>query len=418
MKKTHIVIVGGGFGGLSAAKSLAKNPDLKITLIDKNNYHLFQPLLYQVAMAGLSPAEIAYPLRVLLSSYKNVDILMGKVVSINKEEKYLETEEDRISFDYLILACGSTTSYFNSPEWEKFAPSLKSLQQATDIRRRVFLAFERAEREASQEEKKKLMTFVIVGAGPTGVELAGSLGEITRFSIQKDFHHITTEQTRILLVEGGPRVLSSMTPEMSSEAERELKELGVEVRTNSKVSKISDDGIVIGDEFIPASTVLWAAGVASNPINKTLDVGLDRQGRVIVQKDLRVPGFPFIFVIGDQAHCQSPIENVALPGLAPVAMQQGRFVGKIIRRTVEGREVPDTFVYTDKGQMATIGRSRAVAMYKGLSFAGFTAWMAWLLVHIYYLIGFKNRLFVLFQWSWTYLTYRRGARLIIQKDYK
>lgn len=418
MKKTHIVIVGGGFGGLSAAKSLAKNPDLKITLIDKNNYHLFQPLLYQVAMAGLSPAEIAYPLRVLLSSYKNVDILMGKVVSINKEEKYLETEEDKISFDYLILACGSTTSYFNSPEWEKFAPSLKSLQQATDIRRRVFLAFERAEREASQEEKKKLMTFVIVGAGPTGVELAGSLGEITRFSIQKDFHHITTEQTRILLVEGGPRVLSSMTPEMSSEAERELKELGVEVRTNSKVSKISDDGIVIGDEFIPASTVLWAAGVASNPINKTLDVGLDRQGRVIVQKDLRVPGFPFIFVIGDQAHCQSPIENVALPGLAPVAMQQGRFVGKIIRRTVEGREVPDTFVYTDKGQMATIGRSRAVAMYKGLSFAGFTAWMAWLLVHIYYLIGFKNRLFVLFQWSWTYLTYRRGARLIIQKDYK
>lgn len=418
MKKTHIVIVGGGFGGLSAAKSLAKNPDLKITLIDKNNYHLFQPLLYQVAMAGLSPAEIAYPLRVLLSSYKNVDILMGKVVSINKEEKYLETEEDKISFDYLILACGSTTSYFNSPEWEKFAPSLKSLQQATDIRRRVFLAFERAEREANQEEKKKLMTFVIVGAGPTGVELAGSLGEITRFSIQKDFHHITTEQTRILLVEGGPRVLSSMTPEMSSEAERELKELGVEVRTNSKVSKISDDGIVIGDEFIPASTVLWAAGVASNPINKTLDVELDRQGRVIVQKDLRVPGFPYIFVIGDQAHCQSPIENVALPGLAPVAMQQGRFVGKIIRRTVEGREVPDTFVYTDKGQMATIGRSRAVAMYKGLSFAGFTAWMAWLLVHIYYLIGFKNRLFVLFQWSWTYLTYRRGARLIIQKDYK
>lgn len=418
MKKTHIVIVGGGFGGLSAAKSLAKNPDLKITLIDKNNYHLFQPLLYQVAMAGLSPAEIAYPLRVLLSSHKNVEILMGKVVSINKEEKYLETEEDKIPFDYLILACGSTTSYFNAPEWENFAPSLKSLQQATDIRRRVFLAFEKAEREKDPEEKKKLMTFVIVGAGPTGVELAGSLGEITRFSIQKDFQHITTAQTRILLVEGGPRVLASMTPDLSDEAERELAELGVEVRTNSKVSNISDEGITIGDEFIPAFTVLWAAGVASNPLNKTLNVELDRQGRVIVQKDLRVPGYSYIFVIGDQAHCESSVENVALPGLAPVAMQQGRFVGKIIRRTIEGRNAPKTFVYTDKGQMATIGRSRAVAMYKGLSFSGFTAWMAWLLVHIYYLIGFKNRLFVLFQWSWTYLTYRRGARLIVNKDYK
>lgn len=418
MKKTHVVIVGGGFGGLSSAKVLARNPYLKITLIDKNNYHLFQPLLYQVAMAGLSPAEIAYPLRVLLSSHKNVDIIMGKVIAINKEDKFIETEEVKISFDYLILACGSTTSYFNSPQWEKFAPSLKSLQQATDIRRRVFLAFEKAERATDPNEKKKLMTFVIVGAGPTGVELAGSLGEITRFSIQKDFQHITTDQTRILLVEGGPRVLSSMTPELSTEAERELAELGVEVRTNSKVSNISDDGITIGDEFIPAGTVLWAAGVASNPLNKTLDVELDRQGRVIVQRDLRVPGFPNIFVIGDQAHCESPTENVALPGLAPVAMQQGRFVAKVINRTIEGRNVPDTFVYVDKGQMATIGRSRAVAMYSGLSFSGFTAWMAWLLVHIYYLIGFKNRLFVLFQWSWTYFTYRRGARLIINEDYK
>ena len=262
------------------------------------------------------------------------------------------------------------------------------------------------------------MTFVIVGAGPTGVELAGSLGEITHFSIQRDFQHIATTQARILLVEGGPRVLASMTPEMSAEAEKELHELGVEVRTNAKVSKIDENGIIIGDEFIPASTVLWAAGVASNPINKTLGVELDRQGRVKVGHDLRVPGYPNIFVIGDQAHCESHIDNVPLPGLAPVAMQQGRFVAKIICRTQEGRKVPTTFVYTDKGQMATIGRSRAVAMYKGLNFAGITAWMAWLLVHIYYLIGFKNRLFVLFQWSWTYLTYRRGARLIIQKDYK
>lgn len=412
----NVVIVGGGFGGLAAARSLAKSKDIKVTLIDKRNYHLFQPLLYQVAMAGLSPAEIAYPLRALLSHQKNVDILLGEVKTINKEEKWIETTTNKIFFDYLILACGSTYTYFNSPQWEPFAPGLKTISQATEIRRRVFLAFEKAERENDQQKQRMYTTFVVVGGGPTGVELAGSLGEITRYSILRDFNHILTYQTKIILIEAGPRILPSMTPELSREAVRELDQLGVEVRVNTKVSEINAKGIMAGNDFIESETILWAAGVAANPLNKTLGADLDRQGRVIVKHDLSVPGHPSIFVIGDQAHYKWGTENMPLPGLAPVAMQQGRFVGRLIKKTLTGKRPIETFKYIDKGQMATVGRSRAVAMYKGLHFSGFVAWMAWLLVHIYYLIGFKNRLFVLFQWAWTYLTFRRGARLIIEKE--
>lgn len=413
MKIPHVVIIGGGFGGLSAAKALS-HKHIKVTLVDKRNYHLFQPLLYQVAMAGLSPAEIAYPLRAELKA-PNIEILLGEVQEINKAEKWVKTEANLLYYDYLILACGSTYTYFNSPQWEPFAPGLKTIEQATEIRKRVFLAFEKAERETDRKKQTPYLTFIVVGGGPTGVELAGSLGEITRYSLTKDFRHISTDQTKIILVEAGPRILPSMTKELSEEAMRELYELGVEVMVNSKVSSMDESGITIGDQYIESATILWAAGVAANPLNKTLDVELDRQGRIVVSSNLSIPGYPEIFVIGDQAHYKWGTDQMPLPGLAPVAMQQGRFVAKVIHKINQYQKPPEFFKYIDKGQMATIGRSRAVAMYKGLHFSGFTAWMAWLVVHIYYLIGFKNRLFVLFQWAWTYLTFRRGARLIIEK---
>lgn len=415
MKTNHVVIVGGGFGGLSAAKSLAKN-GTKVTLIDKRNYHLFQPLLYQVAMAGLSPAEIAYPLRALLANNDSIQVLLGEVIEINKEEKWVKTETNVVRFDYLILACGSTYTYFNSPQWEPYAPTLKTIAQATEIRRRVFLAFEKAEREADPIKQLAYTTFVVVGGGPTGVELAGSLGEITRYSILRDFDNIKPQQTNIILIEGGSRILPSMSEDLSAKALQQLRELGVEVRLNSRVTEINEEGITAGGITIPSATVLWAAGVAANPINKTLNTELDRQGRVVVTTDLSIPHHPDIFVIGDQAHFKPGLDKEALPGLAPVAMQQGRFVAKVIKKKIAGHNPPALFQYMDKGQMATVGRSRAVAMYKGIEISGFFAWMAWLFVHIYYLIGFKNRMFVLFNWSWTYLTFRRGARLIIEKE--
>lgn len=411
----QVVIVGGGFGGLSAAKKLSRNLQVKTVMIDKRNYHLFQPLLYQVAMAGLSPAEIAYPLRALIRG-ESTEVLLGEILEINKTEKWLITEKNKIHYDYLILACGSTYTYFNSPQWEQFAPGLKTITQATEIRRKVFKAFEEAERAEDKSIHDMYMTFIIVGGGPTGVELAGSLGEITRFSILKDFNHIKPNETKIILIEAGPTILPTMSEELRREAVRELEELGVEVRVNAKVSDVNEHGMTAGGEFIPAGTILWAAGVAANPLNKKLNVELDRQGRVIVNRNLSVPGYPEIFVIGDQAHFEWGLDNKPLPGLAPVAMQQGRFAAKVILAKINGTKPPEAFRYVDKGQMATIGRSRAVAMYKGLQFSGFTAWIAWLLVHIYYLIGFKNRMFVLISWAWTYLTFRRGARLIIEKE--
>ena len=416
MKIPHVVIIGGGFGGLAAARSLGHTGQIKVTLLDKKNYHLFQPLLYQVAMAGLSPAEISYPLRSLLSKYDSIEILLGEVQEINKEEKWLKTQTNKIDFDYLILACGSTYTYFGSPQWETFAPGLKTISQATEIRRRVFLAFEKAERAQDTQEQNFYLTFVVVGGGPTGVELAGTLGEITRYSLTKEFDHIHPEQARILLIEAGPTILPSFTPKLRQDAKRQLEELGAEILEGMKVLDINDKGISIGESFIEASTILWAAGVAANPLNKTLDTPLDRQGRVIVKRDMSIEDAPHIFVIGDQAHYQWGLTSGPLPGLAPVAMQQGRFVANLIKHQALHMKDPGTFKFVDKGQMATIGRSRAVAMFKGLEITGFTAWMAWLVVHIYYLIGFKNRMFVLFQWAWTYLTFRRGARLIVEDE--
>jgi NADH dehydrogenase len=411
----QVVIVGGGFGGLSTAKKLA-GMDINVTLVDKRNYHLFQPLLYQVATGGLSPADIAYPLRVVVGHHKNIEILLGEVLEVNKEEQWIRTERNKIRFDYLILACGSTYTYFGQNQWEKFAPGLKTIPQSTEIRRRVFLAFEKAEREEDPIKQKACLTFVIVGGGPTGVELAGAIGEITRYSMTKDFHHIRPQQTRIILVEAGKRILATMPENLSLEAVRELEQLGVQVWTNSKVANINEHGIQVGNEFIEAGTILWAAGVGANPINKSLNVELDRASRVIVERDCSIPGYPNIFVIGDQAHHKYGPDGAPLPGLAPVAMQQGRYVAKLIKREVAGTKIRPTFVFKDKGQMATIGRSRAVAMYKGITFHGFMAWLAWLLVHVYYLIGFKNRLIVLYTWAWTYMTYRRGARLIVEEE--
>ena len=414
--KKHIVIVGGGFGGLSAAKKLSRT-EFRVTLIDKRNYHLFQPLLYQVATAALSPADIAYPLRSILRG-PNIEILLGNVNEINKEEKWLTTlEGNRIPFDYLILSCGSTYTYFNSPQWEKFAPGLKNITQATEIRRKVLLAFEEAERETNPEKRNALLTFVVVGGGPTGVELAGSLAEIATFSLIRDFHNINPGAAKIILIEAGPRVLATMPEDLSQESVNQLRALGVEVRTNSRVLEVSDEGIKVAEEFIASRTILWAAGVASVTINQKLNVELDRQGRVVVGRDCSIKNFPDIFVIGDQAHHEYGPLSAPLPGLAPVAMQQGRYVAKLIKN--EAKKNPGTrenFKYVDKGQMATIGRSRAVAVYKGIHITGFLAWISWLFVHVYYLIGFKNRFFVIFQWAWTYLTYQRGARLIIQEE--
>lgn len=414
--KKHVVIVGGGFGGLAAAKKLVRS-GCRVTLIDKRNYHLFQPLLYQVATATLSPAHIAYPLRSVLRG-SEVEILLGHVIEINKEEKWLLTQEgQRVEFDYLILSCGSTYTYFDSPQFEKFAPGLKNIPQATEIRKNVLISFEEAERETDPEKTRAFMTFVVVGGGPTGVELAGSLAEIAHHSLIKDFHNINTGLARVILVEAGPRILGTMPEDLSEEAAKQLMEIGVEIRTNSKVLDVTADGIKVGDEFINTRTILWAAGVASVPINKKLGVALDRQGRVVVERDCSLKNYPYIFVIGDQAHHQYGSEGKPLPGLAPVAMQQGRFVAKLIKKEIRGNSGErDYFKYTDKGQMATIGRSRAVAMYKGIHITGFLAWAAWLLIHVYYLIGFKNRLSVLFQWAWTYMTFKRGARLIIQNE--
>ena len=412
MKK--VIIVGGGFAGINAAKALGDKKDIEVVLIDRRNHHLFQPLLYQVAMAGLSPAEIAYPIRSILTRFKNIQVLLGDVRSVDTKAHKIEIDFGSMNYDYLILACGAKHSYFGHPEWEDFAPGLKNLEQATEIRRRVLTAFEMAERESDQEKRGQLLTFVIVGGGPTGVELAGALGEISRFTLGKDFDQIDPKTTRIILIEGGPRILPSFDPKLSRQAHEDLEKLGVTIWTQRLVTKINSEGVNIGAEFIKASTVLWAAGVQPSGLNKTLNVELDSMGRVMIEKDLSLRNFPEVFVLGDQAHFSS--EQGPLPGLAPVAVQQGQHAANNILRDLRG-DVRKSFDYFDKGQMATIGRKKAVAQFRKLRFSGSIAWIAWLLIHIYYLIGFKNRLFVLMDWFWSYATYQKGARLIVNKDW-
>ncbi len=411
----RVLIVGGGFGGLSAAKALGDARHVEVTLLDRRNHHLFQPLLYQVATAGLSPAEIAQPIRGILSQFANVEVLEGEVTDVHLDQKQLVTDFGIFPYDYLILACGSLHSYFGHDQWEPYAPGLKTIEQATEIRRRILQSFEEAERTHDLQQRRVLLTFVVVGGGPTGVELAGAIGEMSRFTLSRDFKRIDPKLARVILVESGERVLSAFPRKLSARATRDLESLGVQVWTHSTVTGVDAHGVQIGNERIEAATVLWAAGVRAVGLSHALDVPLDRNGRVIVQPDLSLERHPEVFVIGDQCHFDQ--DGKPLPGLANVAMQQGRFAAHTIRRELEGRP-RSKFRYIDKGQLATIGRSRAVAEIWKLQFGGFSAWMIWLFVHIYYLTGFKNRLFVVFQWAISYLTYRRGARLIVGPDWR
>jgi NADH dehydrogenase len=409
----HVVIVGGGFGGLTAAQSLDK-AKVSITLVDRRNHFLFQPLLYQVAMAGLSPADIASPIRSVLAGQKNVCVLLENVTGVDLANKKLATEAgDELEYDYLILAVGAKTDYFGHADWEAHAPGLKSLGDATEIRRRVLLAYELAEREHDETKRRHLLTFVVIGGGPTGVELAGALAELARHVLASDFRRIHPEEAKVLLLEGGDRILPSFEPKLSAAAVRQLEELGVEVRTNTRVNGIDADGVRIGDTHLQAANVLWAAGVRSTRLNESLGVPLDRAGRVIVEKDCTVPAHSNVFAIGDMAAFIDK-EGKTLPGVSPVAMQQARYVAKAIKDAVKGIQEPrGPFEYYDKGTMATIGRSRAIAEAGKLRMTGFLAWLAWLFVHLFYLIGHRNRVAVLLTWFWSYVTYKRGARLII-----
>lgn len=412
----NVVIVGGGFGGLSAAKSLIKYKELRVTIVDRRNHHLFQPLLYQVATAGLSPADIAVPIRSQFSKVKNIEVMLAEVLDVKLERNVVITDSGELPYDYLILACGANQSYFGHNEWEEYAPGLKTLEQATEIRRRVLLAFEKAEKEKDKTKKRALMTFVVVGGGPTGVELAGALGEISRFTLAEDFQNIEPESARVILIESGDRILKSFDTKLAHDASRFLESRGVQVWRGSTVTEVNDDGVKMGSEFLAAKTVVWAAGVEPSPINKKLGVELDGQGRVPVGSDLSIASYPNVFVIGDQAAAKDEDGN-PLPGLAPVAIQQGNFLKKLFYADLKGKPRPK-FHYMDKGQMATIGRKMAVMEFKGLKLSGTLAWLTWLFIHIYYLIGFRNRLFVFLQWMWLYISFSRGARLIVSKEWK
>ena len=416
-KPTRVVVIGGGFGGLAAAKGLSSLRAIDLTLVDRRNYHLFQPLLYQVATAGLSPAEIATPIRSVLSNQKNTRVLLAEVQTILPAQKQLALKDGgTLDYDFLIIAAGASHSYFGHENWETFAPGLKTLEQATEIRRRILLAFENAERESDPEIQKALLTFVIVGGGPTGVELAGAIAEISRHTLERDFRNIDPTRTRVVLVEAGARLLAAFDSSLSKRAAHDLEQLGVQIWTQTRVSDITDKGVALGKEFLQARTVVWAAGVKPSSLSRAFPDQLDAAGRIQVQPDLSVPGFPEVFVIGDLASFKGK-DGKPLPGLAPVALQQGRHVAKVISASIQKTARP-AFVYLDKGQMATIGRRRAIVQFRQVRFAGFFAWCAWLLIHIYYLIGFKNRLFVLYDWAWSYMTFSRGARLIMDKEWK
>jgi NADH dehydrogenase len=405
----HVVIVGGGFGGLNAARGLAGHP-LRVTLLDRRNHHLFQPLLYQVATAALNPSDIATPLRSILRRAANVTVLLAEVQSVNLAERRVILDEGEVGYDALVLAAGAGHSYFGHDDWEPLAPSLKTLEDALEIRRRVLVAYELAERERDAAEQRALLTSGVIGGGPTGVELAGALAEISRETIARDFRVIDPTRARIVLLEGGPRVLSTFPAPLSARAEASLTRIGVEVRTDAMVTRVTPDAVWIGGEQIRARTVLWAAGVAAAPLTRSLGVSLDRAGRVPVEPDLSIPGHPEAFAIGDMATLRDE-HGEPLPGLAPVAIQQGEVVAANVRRRLAG-EPTRPFRYRDKGSMATIGRAAAVAVVGPLQLSGLPAWLAWLFVHVTYLIGFRNRFLVLFQWAWAYVSWQRGARLI------
>jgi len=407
--KPRVAIVGGGFGGLYAAQTLT-HADLQITLLDRRNHHLFQPLLYQVATAGLSPGDIAYPIRAILRKQKNVRVLLAEVVSIDTGRRLVHLKDGELGYDFLILATGARHAYFGHEEWEINAPGLKSLEDALEIRRRILLAFEKAERATEEARRCALLTFVIVGGGPTGVELAGAIAEIARQVMVSDFRAINPREARIFLVEAGPRILSAFPEELSRAAEEALTKLCVEVKTNCPVTSVEPGRVGLGEDRYPAATVLWAAGVMASPLAKSLGVPLDRVGRVLVEPDLTIPGHPEVFVVGDLAAFTHQTGK-PLPGVCPVAIQQGRHAARNIVRASAGLPL-EPFRYWDKGNLATIGRAHAVADFGRFKISGFFAWLVWLFVHIFFLIGFRNRFIVLFEWAWAYFTFQRGARLI------
>ena len=407
----HVVIVGGGFAGLWAARALARAP-VRVTLIDRTNHHLFQPLLYQVATAGLSSADIAAPLRHILRRQANIEVRLAEVARIDADTRRIDlVDAESLSYDTLLLATGATHAYFGHDDWAINAPGLKTLADAVQVRRRLLLAFERAEAESDAEKRAAWLNFAIVGAGPTGVELAGTLAEIARHTLKQEFRRIDPSTAKIRLVEAGPRVLASFPESLSQKAQRQLERLGVEVALGAAVSAISSEGYVVGDTFFPARTIVWAAGVAASPLAQSLGVPLDRAGRVLVEPDLTVPGHAEIFVAGDLASLAQ--DGKPLPGVAPVAKQMGTYIGRAIAARLGEKKTP-AFRYRDYGNLATIGRMAAVVDLRGLRLSGALAWWFWLLAHVFFLIGFRNRLAVLLDWTWAYWTYQRSARIIVR----
>ncbi len=407
--KPHVIIVGAGFGGLEAAKLLGHKP-IRVTVIDRTNHHVFQPLLYEVATAALSPADIASPIRGVLSKFPNIDVVLAEVRGIDLTAKKLSAGEQDFSYDYLILATGSRHSYFGKDEWEKLAPGLKSLEDAVEIRRRLLLAFEYADRITDPAARQAAMTFAVIGGGPTGVEMAGAIAEISRYTLAKDFRHIDPSLARVILIEGDERVLSSFPEDLSASAMKQLRDLGVELRLGVHAENLTEQGLEVRGEFIPCRVKIWAAGNTASPVGKMLGAPLDRPGRVIVNEDLTIPGHPEVQAIGDLANF-SHQTGKPLPGVSPVAMQQGRHAARNVLAMIEGGK-PQRFRYRDKGSMATIGRNKAVADLNFIHFSGFPAWLAWLFIHIIFLVGFRNRVAVLLQLAWAYFTFNKGARLI------
>lgn len=410
MTPPHVVILGGGFAGLYAARGLRRAP-VRVTLIDRRNHHLFQPMLYQVATAALNPSDIAAPIRSVLRNQANAEVLLAEVSTIDVPTRRVTlTDGSQIAYDYLIIATGAHHSYFGHNEWETLAPGLKSLEDAVEIRQRVLLAFERAERENDPVRRHAFLTFVIVGGGPTGVEMAGAVAELRRYALRRDFRRIDPGEATVMLLEGGTRLLPSYPPSLSDQAKKELRRLGVEVRTETMVTDIRPGSVVAAGWTIPTQTVIWAAGNLASPILNSLGAPLDSAGRAIVEPDCTIPGHPEVFVLGDAAHFEHQ-EGGPLPGVSPVAIQMGEYTAGVIAGDLNG-EPRRAFQYWDKGQLAVIGRGRAVADIWKLHFGGLLAWFIWTFVHIFFLIGFRNRILVMIQWAWSYLTYGRGARLI------
>lgn len=412
-QRKHAVIVGGGFGGINAAKKL-KKADIDVTIIDKTNHHLFQPLLYQVATAALSPGDIAVPIRAILGQQKGMKVLLGNVVNVNRDENYVELKNGRtVDFDYLVLAPGAQYNYFGNEDWENHAPGLKSIGDALQIRERILLSLEKAEQLEDPKLREPYLTYVIIGGGPTGVEMAGAIGEIAKRSMMRDYNTFSKNETRIFLVEAGPRILNGYPESLAERARETLEDMGVRVLVDTPVTDIGEDTVAFSEGAIKTPNIIWAAGVAASPLLSSLQTKQDRTGRVFVEEDLSIPGSDNIFVIGDAAYKKDE-EGQPLPALAPVAIQQGKYLGSLIQNEIKDKE-REPFYYTDKGTMATIGRAKAIADIRGFKFSGFFAWILWSVVHILFLIGFRNRFRVFVEWMWHYFTFKRGVRLITDR---